>query len=233
MRAELARVPVIEPKQSGEELSLGEVLALKPASNPPFILAVAPPFSQYTEELPSIGRKEVVVGEASYRPWTRAEQREIESWTEELRRLGLVRDLVIMPILSTELDGAQSALAGLRVAGARHHADAILVVSESERTSTWLNLRSILDLTVIGAWFVRGHEFEVVSMLEGALVDTRTGYLFGTGQAEGSARSRRALADADEPSLREKARRRALADMKRQLLRRAGSLTTAEPVGTW
>ena len=212
MRAELARAPLTQAQD------LGQVIELEPVANVPFVLAVAPPFSQRTGTGPWLGPIE---GQPGFRPWTQAERREIDSWRAELEHLGLVKDMVVMTLLSTELDGAKNALAGLRVAGARHHADAVLVVSELERTSSWLNPWSILDLTLVGGWFAPGHNVEVVSVLEGALVDTHTGYLYGSGQAQGSARARRAWFYIDDPRLQERARRRALADLKRELLKQA------------
>jgi hypothetical protein len=210
MRSELAETPLFEG-------GLQEVEGLEPSVQPPFALAVAPPLSRRTEQLAWEGTREVAQG---FRSWSEAECRSIESWKAELEGLGLVSSLVVMPLLTAELGGEVS-LDGLRVAAARHQADAVLIVREVEDASNWLNPWSILDLTIVGAWFAPGHDVEVVTLFEAALVDTHSGYLYASGQAEGTARGRRAFAYVDDPELRSEARREALAGLQEVVIARA------------
>ena len=212
MRSDLEQAPLFEAQ------TLAEVEGLQPELSTPFSVAVAPPRSQRSEQHAWDGERETVQG---FRSWSEEERREIESWKAELARMGLVSDLVVMPVLSTELGEAQGLLGALRVAAARHQADAVLIVSEVEDSSNWLNPWSILDLTIVGAWFAPGHDVEVVTILEGALIDVHTGYLYASGQSEGTARERRAWAYVNDPELKQAARRKALAGLEQVILERA------------
>lgn len=217
MRSDLAQEPLFEAQ------GLATIEELQPSARIPFVLAIAPPRSHRSEQLAWEGTRETIQG---FRSWSEEERTEIESWEPELARLGLVSELVVMPTLSLELDGTQGTADALRSAAARHRADAVLIVSEVEDASNWLNPWSILDLTIVGAWFAPGHDVEVVSILEGALIDTQTGYLYASGQAEGTARERRAWAYVNDPELKEKARQKALAGLQRVVLERARAAVT-------
>jgi rhombotail lipoprotein len=220
MRADLEQAPLFESQ------TLAEVEGLEPELTTPFAVAVAPPRSHRSEQLAWQGSRETVQG---FRSWSEEERRVIASWKEELARTGLVSDLIVMPVLATELDATGGLLEALRVAAARHQADAVLIVSEVEDSSNWLNPWSILDLTIVGAWFAPGHDVEVVTILEGALIDVHTGYLYASGQAEGTARERRAWAYVNDPELKQTARRKALAGLEQVILERADAAARGEP----
>jgi rhombotail lipoprotein len=216
MRSDLGHEPLIGAQE------LVDLQEVQPSLCTPLVLAVAPPRSFRSEQHAWEGERETIRG---FRSWSEQERRVIESWEPELVRLGLVSDLVVMPTLSIELDGTPGTAAALRAAAARHRADAVLIVSEVEDSSNWLNPWSILDLTIVGAWFAPGHDVEIVSILEAALIDTHTGYLFASAQAEGSVRERRAWTYVNAPALKEKARQKALAGLERVILERARAST--------
>jgi rhombotail lipoprotein len=185
----------------------------------PFVLAIAPPLSHRRTRSAWNERTETAVGTRS---WTQAERAAIEAWRPELVELGLVSDLVVIPMLTVGVSAKPGdPLAVARTAAARHHADAVLVVSEVEDSSSWLNPWSILDLTIIGAWFAPGHDVEVVTILEGVVLDVRSGYLHASGQGEGDVRERRAWVHADDPALSLEARTEALSELGRDLMEQA------------
>ena len=216
MRSDLVQEPLFEVQV------LADIEEIQPSLSAPFVLAVAPPRSFRSEQHAWEGERETIQG---FRSWSEKERSLIESWEPELARLGLVSDLVVMPALSIELDATQGTAGALRAAAARHRADAVLIISEVEDASNWLNPWSILDLTIVGAWFAPGHDVEVVSILEGALIDTHTGYLHASGQAEGTARARRAWTYVNDPELKQEARQKALAGLERVVLERARAST--------
>lgn len=188
----------------------------------PFVLAVAPPLAQRRQEQAWGMTTETAT---ATRSWTREEREAIEAWEPELVRLGVVSDLVVMPVLSTSLAGrGVTGLDALRAAARQHRADAVLIVSEVEDSSTWLNPWSILDLTIVGAWFAPGHNVEVVTVLEAVLLDVAAGRLHASGQGEGDVRERRAWAYADDPQLSLEARTEALAELGQDLMERARGL---------
>ena len=201
MRADLAAEPLFA------KATIEEITRLEPKASMPFVLAIAPPRSQRRQERAWEGVAETASGSRS---WSEAERRAIESWKSDLVRLGVVTDLVVTPMITAESAPGDATFEGIRAAAARHHAGAVLVVSEVEDASNWLNPWSILDLTIVGAWIAPGHDVEVVSIFEGAVVDVETGYLFATAQGEGTVRAKRAWAYADDPELADEARAKAL-----------------------
>lgn len=183
-----------------------EVEAIRPQLKVPFRLAVAPP----------LWRRD--------KTWSREERAEIESWGPELTKMGLVSELVIVPSATWDLDAdakSTSWLEHLRVAAARHHADAVLVIRDVDDTSTWMNALSILDLTIVGAWIFPGHSAEAVSLMEGLVIDNRNEYLYCSGQGEGSKRVTLPLAYIEEGELADQARLAALKSLEAVLLERA------------
>jgi rhombotail lipoprotein len=186
-----------------------EIEAIRPQIQVPFRLAVAPP----------VWRREAT--------WSREELAEIESWGPELSKLGLVTELVVIPEATYAMNAGSTSegwLERLRVAAARHHADAVLVIRDVEDTSSWMNVLSILDLTIVGAWIFPGHQAESVSMMEGLVIDNRNEYLYCSGHGEGSAKVTQPLAYMEVGDLRREARVSALKQLKGTMIEKARSL---------
>src|SRR5262245_57653785 len=124
-----------------------EVEAIRPQLALPIRLAVAPPLWR------------------SDPTWSREELAEIEAWEPELKQSGLVSELVVIPVATYEIGGqglGKGWLEKLRIAAARHHADALLIVRDVDDVSQWGNFLAVLDLTIVGCWIVPGHQAESV-----------------------------------------------------------------------
>jgi hypothetical protein len=172
MRSELQAHSIVFTDQTVEQIA-----ALEPQVRTPFHLAVATP----------IGAE---------RPWSADEITEIEAWGAELERQGIISELTVIPSIATLAPGSASPLdqeapdrmTSLRTAAARVHADAVLITRVVSDSSMWVDPLSILDLTIVGCWFIPGHHAESVTMIEGMLVDVANEYVYGVGSAEGRAK---------------------------------------------
>ena len=73
----------------------------------------------------------------------------------------------------------------LRLAAARYNADALLIIDGASALERYNNGHAAWYATGIGTYFAHGTESHALFMMEGALWDVRTGYLFGTQSTEG------------------------------------------------
>ncbi|MFN0243176.1 MAG: hypothetical protein ACKVWV_09825, partial [Planctomycetota bacterium] len=145
--------------------TLAEAEETQPQLTIPFRVAVAPPMWRSNPR------------------WTEKERAIIQGWGAEAKSTGLVSAFEMIPAASWELSKSsddQSGLESLRVAAARQHADALLVIRDIDDWSQWINPLSILDLTIVCAFFVPGHTGEAVSMMDALLLDNRNLYLYAT-----------------------------------------------------
>ncbi|GMV49838.1 hypothetical protein FBQ96_11025 [Nitrospirales bacterium NOB] len=73
----------------------------------------------------------------------------------------------------------------LRLAAARYHADALLVIDGASAVERYNNGHAAWYATGVGLYLAHGTESHALFMMEGTLWDVRTGYLYGTQTAEG------------------------------------------------
>ena len=91
----------------------------------------------------------------------------------------LARTVIVSPVLVGETDREHRITADLRLreAAAKLHADAVLIVAnESQLTDG----RIIAPLTELSLGLLPNKRYELISTAFAALVDTRTGYVYGT-----------------------------------------------------
>ncbi|MFN0242676.1 MAG: hypothetical protein ACKVWV_07260, partial [Planctomycetota bacterium] len=86
---------------------------------------------------------------------------------------------------------------------------------------------SILDLTIVCAFFVPGHTGEAVSMMDALLLDNRNLYLYATAESEGHAKKTSAYTELREEELVDEAREKALKRLGQNLLEQARTHLTS------
>lgn len=191
--------------------TLAEAEETKPQLTIPFRVAVAPPLWRSNPR------------------WTEKERAIIQRFGAEAQAAGLVSAFELIPAASWELSKStddQSGLESLRVAAARQHADALLVIRDIDDWSQWVNPLSLLDLTIVGAFFVPGHTGEAVSMMDALLLDNRNLYLYATAESEGHAKKTTSYTELREDDLVDEAREKALNRLGQDLLAQARAHAT-------
>jgi rhombotail lipoprotein len=159
----------IPSAQYSDARTVEEIRALKPQAKFPLKIAVMP--------------------SGSWEDLSQEERAIIESWEEQLKEIGFVKTLSIIPKSLIPSCGYKSDnncfLQGSRVAGARVGADAILFLSSSTATDSYVNPLSILNLTIVGMWVVPAHHRDSYSIYEAALFDIDNGYLYAVAEGSG------------------------------------------------
>jgi hypothetical protein len=77
----------------------------------------------------------------------------------------------------------------IRLAAARYNADVVLIVNGAGAVDRYNNRSAAWYATILGAYLVAGTQSDALFMIEGTVWDVRTGYLYGTQTAEGTAQS--------------------------------------------
>ncbi|WP_447600683.1 hypothetical protein [Nitrospira sp. Nam80] len=77
----------------------------------------------------------------------------------------------------------------IRLAAARYNADVLLIVNGVAAVDRYNNRYAAWYATILGAYLAPGTHSDALFMIEGTVWDVRTGYLYGTQTAEGTAQS--------------------------------------------
>lgn len=166
----MARLRQEEPLFTDQDVQ--KIEQLRPQLPPRFRLAVAPPASWRSE------------------PSSDEELREIEAWSAELEKAGVVSECFLLPSLLLERRSEahpKEYLKSLRIAAARCRADAVLILGTVTEVDRSVNALSFLNLTIIGAWLAPAHHRDALTITEGVLFDNRNEYIYLTAVAEGKA----------------------------------------------
>ena len=167
MRLQLKRgMGGIPATQYSDAQTVEEIRKLRPQARFPLKVAVMPP-----NRWQGISQSEKTV---------------IEQWGEKLKQIGFVKSLEIVPKSLVPSCGYKSEsscfLNQSRAAGARLGADAILFLSDSTVTDSYVNPLSILNLTIVGMWIIPAHHRDSYSVYEAALFDIDNGYLYAVAE---------------------------------------------------
>ena len=73
-----------------------------------------------------------------------------------------------------------SPIVPIRLGAARQHVDAVLVYTVGGSSTDKMSPLSVLDLTIIGAYFVPSRSIEATAVASALLFDVRNGYPYGT-----------------------------------------------------
>jgi hypothetical protein len=152
-------------------------------------------------------------------------------WRDEDREavLGALRPLVASGIVAdvASITGATVTgddLRAVRLAAARHGADAVLVVAGASDVDRYSNWAAVLYVTLVGLWVVPGSHADGIFLASASLWDVRNEFLYATAEAEGtSGKTRPALLLEDEAPIAG-AKRTALAALGKELGARVRSL---------
>jgi hypothetical protein len=119
-----------------------------------------------------------------------------------LREKGIVSQM--FTITGSTVQG--TSLRSLRVAAARHGADALLVVTGGEAIDRYNNILGAFYVLLLPMAVVPGTELEALFMVSGALWDVRNGYLYASAEAEATAHQTRPTMFIEPPHAVDQAR---------------------------
>jgi len=102
-----------------------------------------------------------------------------------VKRSGLAADVFFISGLTVEPGAAATELKRIRLAAARHGADAVLVIKAAGQVDDYVSPLSVFYLTIVGLWVVPGTHHDALFVVRGGLWDVRNEYLYLTAEAEG------------------------------------------------
>jgi hypothetical protein len=138
--------------------------------------------------------------------WLAADKERILNSVQPLKKDNLIDMAFIL---------ADSAVQGrsnrdIRLAAARYNADLVLVVNGAAAVDRYNNGYAAWYATILGIYLAPGTHSDALFMVEGTLWDTRTGFLYGTQTAEGTAHSVGPAAWLDDKEVVARAKQEAL-----------------------
>jgi len=121
------------------------------------------------------------------------------------------------PTCGNYLGHPRITLRGLRMAAARLHCELLLVYLQADSRVDNYNSASVLYWTLAGLWVVPGNSLEHKTVMQGVVVDCRTGIILGavTGDSHLTASTPAAFKDIERKKLATQAPDEALAEMQK------------------
>ncbi len=191
----------IPTSQYSDAQTVEEIRKLRPQARFPLKIAVMPPMR--------------------WGGLSKSERDIIEAWEQNLKDIGFVDSLTIVPQSLVPDCGykaeSECYLIKSREAGARLGADAILFLNDSTATDPYVNPLSILNLTIVGMWVIPAHHRDAYSIYEVSLFDIDNGYLYFVAEGYGTKKSIRPYMYVDNNTGEEDARIKALNDVGSQI----------------
>ena len=192
------KTPVVADKD------IKEILNKKPNLPRPFKLAVYFKKQEQSEYKKSNWR------------WSEKDKDLILEAANELKSDNLISD--VFPILGSIVDGND--LKSVRVAAAKHGADAVLVIDGAGEIDKYINNWGWSYILLVTTAFVPGSEADTLFLSNAAMWDVRNEYLYLTAEAEGrSSDTHIALFGEKDEARFEKAKLSSLSNLKNEILK--------------
>lgn len=142
------------------EEDIQRILDLEPALGRPFTLGI------YFEDYYGIHAKKakgIVLDDLS-------------PMLQQLKNAGIIDDFFVINNSTVR----ENNIKDVRIAAARHHADAVLMIDNYRDSDRYINPLGITYLTVVAAYILPGTEVEAIGAVSATLWDTRNEYLYAT-----------------------------------------------------
>jgi hypothetical protein len=155
--------------------------------------------------------------------WKAKEKEIVDSWEASLKKEGIVTDMFVMSEMLTRGANGENkspTLMDLRVAAAKHGANALLVIQGDCEVDSYKNPAAVLNLTIIGGYVVPASHRDALVVLQGALVDVGNGFLYASVEAEGEGHIVRPTFIVEDKPAVERAKQQALTNFGPELLKR-------------
>lgn len=151
-----------------------------------------------------------------YGHWTAKDKELVEAWGNTLKKEGIAADVFLM----SELFATGTSLKEMRVAAAKHGANALLVIQGGCEVASSFNLAAVFNLTVVGGFVVPASERDALFVLQGGLVDVGNEFLYASIEAEGEGHVMRPTFLIEDRPAMERAKQKALENFGPELLKR-------------
>lgn len=192
LRESLETKPVITDSQ------IAQTLALKPQLPKPFKVAV-------------LFREPVRGYEARTWRWTDADKATLAKLADGLKASGEVSDVFVMSHDMLTTPAHEATMKEMRLAAARHGADALLIISGAQQIDSYSNNWGWTYLAIAPMFFVQGTQQDALFLARASLWDVRNEFLYMSAESEAIEKQTAPLAFTDEKVLVSKAKDQAVA----------------------
>lgn len=194
------------------DAEIAQALKLKAQLPKPFKIAIylAEPASNHRES-------------AGWR-WTEEEKTKMVKLADQLKANGEVSQAFILT--PDSIHG--TSLRDLRLAAARHGADALLTISGIKDIDSYTNSWAWTYVAVVPMLFVPGSQSDVLFMARASLWDVRNEFLYLSAEGESVQRQKAPAAFIEDRDLIEKAKTEAVAKLSDEITNQIKSLPTGE-----
>jgi hypothetical protein len=152
--------------------------------------------------------------------WTMDDKEKLDALAEPLREAGIVSDLFVM----SDMIVAGTDLRNLRLAAAKHGADALLVIKGVTQVDNYVDAGAVLNLLIVPGFIVPSSHRDALFMMRGAMWDVGNEYLYLSVDSEGEAHTRAPTFRVDDKKAVEEAKLEALHGFGPELVKRLKGL---------
>jgi hypothetical protein len=157
--------------------------------------------------------------------WTAKDKETLDRCGDTLRAEGIVSDLFVMSDLVVQGTDEKQ----LRLAAAKHGADALLIVKGAAQIDSYVNPLAVLNLTLVGGYIVPGSHRDALFLMHGCLIDVGNGFLYASVESEGEGGVIRPTFLIEDKDAAMVAKRRAVEKFGPELVKRVGNLRCVAP----
>ena len=118
--------------------------------------------------------------------WSVLDKEKLEEYITPLKQSGLVSDVFVM----SDMISTQNDLKSIRLAAAKHGADAVLLVKGIAQVDSYINPLAILNLLILPGYILPSSHRDVLFMMKGAMWDVGNEFLYLSVDAEGDSRTK-------------------------------------------
>lgn len=152
--------------------------------------------------------------------WTVKDREKIESWAAGLKDSGIVSDIFVLS--NVTVTGTD--LKAIRLAAAKHGADAVLTIEGVSQVDSYVNALSIFNILILPGWFLPASHRDALIVIRGAMWDVGNEYLYLTVESEGKGETMGPTFKVESEPAIEEAKKAAFSDFEAALITRLKSL---------
>jgi hypothetical protein len=159
--------------------------------------------------------------------WTAKDKEALDHCADTLRAEGIVSDMFVMSDMVVQGTDEKQ----MRLAAAKHGADALLIVKGAAQIESYINPLAVLNLTLVGGYIIPGSHRDALFLMHGCLIDVGNGFLYASVESEGEGGVIRPTFLIEDRDAAMVAKRRAVAKFGPELVKRVENLRCAAPSG--
>jgi hypothetical protein len=158
--------------------------------------------------------------------WSAKDKQMLEVWAKELIDQGIASDVFFISDMFVDKEQSNKSL---RLAAAKHGADALLTIRGVAQVDEYVNPLAVFNLSVVGAYVIPASHRDALFMMRGALIDVGNGYLYATAETEGVGSVVRPTLVIDNKAAIEQAKEAAVSQFGKEITTRVRRLYDSYP----